>query len=156
MSPGGKSSPCVGLTMLATSCTGCLEILRASTSWNPKGLSRPVKGEFLLIFKTDCVKNNEFYCQFWAFLHVPHSYNWYLNAHFIQINLLLTSQSLRALTDCKCVSLSMHTLGKISVGFSNIWVVSVKCSSAFFGRWQLCAVLSRQTSQSRAEEWSFN
>ena len=31
------------------SCAGCLEILRASTSWRPKGLARLVQGELYLI-----------------------------------------------------------------------------------------------------------
>jgi hypothetical protein len=38
---GGKGSRCVGLTTLPPSCAECLEILGASTSWSPKGLSRP-------------------------------------------------------------------------------------------------------------------
>ena len=40
--PGGKGGRCLGLTTLQTSCADCLEILKASTSWRPKGLSRPV------------------------------------------------------------------------------------------------------------------
>jgi hypothetical protein len=48
--PGGKDGRCVGLTTLPTSCADCLEILRASTSWNPKGLSRPVVGKLYLYF----------------------------------------------------------------------------------------------------------
>jgi hypothetical protein len=40
---GGKGSRCVGLTTLPLSCSDCVEILGASTSWNPKGLS----GEYL-------------------------------------------------------------------------------------------------------------
>jgi hypothetical protein len=42
---GGKCSRCVRLIVLPPSCADCLEILGISTSWNPKGLSRPVKGE---------------------------------------------------------------------------------------------------------------
>ena len=38
-----KGGRCVGLT-LSPSCADCLEILGASTSWNPQGLSRPVMG----------------------------------------------------------------------------------------------------------------
>jgi hypothetical protein len=41
---GGKNGRCVGLTTLSPSCADCLEILGASTSWSPKGLSRPVMG----------------------------------------------------------------------------------------------------------------
>jgi hypothetical protein len=41
---GGKGGRCVGLTSLPPSCAYCLEILGASTSWSPKGLSRPVVG----------------------------------------------------------------------------------------------------------------
>jgi hypothetical protein len=37
---GGKSGRCVRLTTLPPSCADCLEILGASTSWNPQGLSR--------------------------------------------------------------------------------------------------------------------
>ena len=36
----GKGGRCVGLTTLPPSCADCLEILGASTSWRPKGLSR--------------------------------------------------------------------------------------------------------------------
>ena len=41
--PCGKGGRCVGLTILPLSCTDCLEILEISTSWGPKGLSRPVQ-----------------------------------------------------------------------------------------------------------------
>ena len=40
----GKGGRCVRLTNLLPSCTDCPEILGASTSWSPKGLSRPVWG----------------------------------------------------------------------------------------------------------------
>jgi len=46
---GGKGSWCIGLTTLPPSCADCLEILGASASWNPQGLSRPVMG---LLFTT--------------------------------------------------------------------------------------------------------
>jgi hypothetical protein len=39
---GGKGGRCVGLKTLPPSCAYCLEILGASTSWSPKGLSRPL------------------------------------------------------------------------------------------------------------------
>jgi hypothetical protein len=39
---GGKGGRCIELTTLPPSCADCLEILGASTSWSPKGLSRPV------------------------------------------------------------------------------------------------------------------
>jgi hypothetical protein len=39
----GKCGRCVGLTTLPPSYTDCLEILEISTSWGPKGLSRPVQ-----------------------------------------------------------------------------------------------------------------
>jgi hypothetical protein len=42
ISPRGKGGRCLGLTTLQTSCAECLEILKASTFWSPKGLSRPV------------------------------------------------------------------------------------------------------------------
>jgi hypothetical protein len=45
---GGKGGRCVGLTPLPLSCADCLEILGASTSWSPKGLSRPVVGKLYL------------------------------------------------------------------------------------------------------------
>jgi hypothetical protein len=47
--PGGKDGRCVGLTTLPPSCVDCLEILGASTFWNPKGLSRPVAGKLYLL-----------------------------------------------------------------------------------------------------------
>ena len=40
----GKDGRCVGLTTLPPSCADCLEILGVSTSWSPKGQSRPVQG----------------------------------------------------------------------------------------------------------------
>ena len=41
MDKGGR---CVVLTTLPPSCADFLEILGASTSWKPQGLSRPVDG----------------------------------------------------------------------------------------------------------------
>ena len=41
---GGKCGRCVGLTTLPPSCADCLRNLGPSTSWNPQGLPRPVKG----------------------------------------------------------------------------------------------------------------
>jgi hypothetical protein len=40
---GGKGGRYVGLPTSLPSCDNCLEILGASTSWNPQGLSRPVQ-----------------------------------------------------------------------------------------------------------------
>jgi hypothetical protein len=37
---------CIGLATLSSTRADCLQILRASTSWNPQGPSRPVKGSF--------------------------------------------------------------------------------------------------------------
>jgi hypothetical protein len=45
---GDKGGRCLGLTTSPTSCADCLEILAASTSWNPKGVSRPAQGELYL------------------------------------------------------------------------------------------------------------
>ena len=39
-----KGGRWVGLTTLPPSYAECLEILGMSTSWNPKGFSRPVQG----------------------------------------------------------------------------------------------------------------
>jgi hypothetical protein len=44
---GVKGGRCVGLTILPPSSADCLEILGASTSWNPKGLSRACSGKAL-------------------------------------------------------------------------------------------------------------
>jgi hypothetical protein len=52
----GKGGRCVGLTTLPPSCADCLESLWASTSWNPKGLSRPVMGLLYLFFYLICVR----------------------------------------------------------------------------------------------------
>jgi hypothetical protein len=46
---GVNAARCVGLTTLSPSCADCLEILGALTSWNPKGLSRPVMGLLYLL-----------------------------------------------------------------------------------------------------------
>jgi len=42
---GGKGGRCIGLTTSPPSCANCLEMLGASTSWNPKSLPRPVMGK---------------------------------------------------------------------------------------------------------------
>ena len=42
--PGGKGGLCLALTTLPPPCADCLEILEASTSWNPKGLSKACSG----------------------------------------------------------------------------------------------------------------
>ena len=47
---GGKSGRCVSLTTLPPSCASCLRILRASNSWSPKGLSRPIEDRFNFTF----------------------------------------------------------------------------------------------------------
>ena len=44
LSLGVKGVRCLGLTTLPPLCADCLVILGASTSWNPKGLPRPVMG----------------------------------------------------------------------------------------------------------------
>jgi hypothetical protein len=41
---GGKGGQCVRLTTLPPSWADGLEIVGASTSWNPRGLSRPLQG----------------------------------------------------------------------------------------------------------------
>ena len=48
VSLGGKDDRCVGLT-LPPSCTDCLELLGALTSWTPKSLSKPVYGYLLSV-----------------------------------------------------------------------------------------------------------
>ena len=45
--PGGKGGRCVGLTALPPSCEDILEILGASNSCSPKGLSRTVMRQLL-------------------------------------------------------------------------------------------------------------
>ena len=54
----GKGGRWVGLTTLPPLYVDCLEILGASTSWNPKGLSRPVQGQLL---KYVFIKNSQLY-----------------------------------------------------------------------------------------------
>jgi hypothetical protein len=50
-----KRGRCVGLITLPPSSAECLEILGASTSWSPKGLSRPTNGWIcLLILHLSC------------------------------------------------------------------------------------------------------
>jgi hypothetical protein len=46
----GKGGQCVRLTTLSFSCVDCLQILEASTSWTPSGLSRPVMGLLCLFY----------------------------------------------------------------------------------------------------------
>jgi hypothetical protein len=41
---GGKGGHCIGVATLPPSYANCLEILGATTSWSPKGLSSPVIG----------------------------------------------------------------------------------------------------------------
>ena len=43
---GSKGDQCIGLTTFPPLCTNCTEILGASTSWSPKGLSKPIMGYF--------------------------------------------------------------------------------------------------------------
>jgi hypothetical protein len=50
---GGKGGRYVGLTTLPPSCADCLEILEASTSWNPQGLLWPVMGLLYLLPKSN-------------------------------------------------------------------------------------------------------
>jgi hypothetical protein len=44
ISYGGKGGQSIGLTTISPLCANFLEILGASTSWSPKGLSRLVNG----------------------------------------------------------------------------------------------------------------
>ena len=44
-----KNSRCVGLRTLPPLCAGCLKILGATTSWNPRSPSGPVQGELDLL-----------------------------------------------------------------------------------------------------------
>jgi hypothetical protein len=45
---GGKGGLCLGLATLPPACAGCIENLGVSTSWSPKGLSRPIR-EYLCL-----------------------------------------------------------------------------------------------------------
>jgi hypothetical protein len=47
---GGEGGRCVLLTTLPSPCAICLEILGASTSYSPQGLSRPLQGFFYLLY----------------------------------------------------------------------------------------------------------
>jgi hypothetical protein len=49
LSWGGKGGRCVGLTTLPPSYADCLKNLGSSSSWIPKGLSRPVMGLLYLL-----------------------------------------------------------------------------------------------------------
>jgi hypothetical protein len=49
---GGKGGRCIELRTLRPSCPDSLEILRVSTSWSPKGLSRAVQ-ELLLPYSSE-------------------------------------------------------------------------------------------------------
>jgi hypothetical protein len=56
---GGKGGRWVGLTTFPPSCADWHEILTASTSWNPQGLSRPVMGLFYLYkVNNTCLRNS--------------------------------------------------------------------------------------------------
>jgi hypothetical protein len=83
---GGKRGRCVGLTTLPPSCADCLQNLGASTSWNPKGLSRPVMGllylfltfTFTLIIIRTCTELSD---------RLPQAgvlFSWFCNAFFSQ------------------------------------------------------------------------
>jgi hypothetical protein len=56
----GKGGQYVGLTTLPTLCADRREILEASISWSPNGLSKPVKGLPYRTFNSDLLspKNN--------------------------------------------------------------------------------------------------
>jgi hypothetical protein len=45
---GGEVVWCLGLTTLPLSRIDCLEILGASASWSPKGLSNPLMGKLYI------------------------------------------------------------------------------------------------------------
>jgi hypothetical protein len=49
MSAGGKGGRCIGMTILSLTCAHRLEILIASTSCGPKGLSEPMYIYFLSV-----------------------------------------------------------------------------------------------------------
>jgi hypothetical protein len=51
LSWGGKGGRCVGLTTLPPSCADCLKNLGSSTSWIPRGLSRPIMGLLYLLYE---------------------------------------------------------------------------------------------------------
>jgi len=48
-SPGSKGGLCVDLITLPPPCAHCLDILAASTSYSPRGLSRPSQGYLYFI-----------------------------------------------------------------------------------------------------------
>ena len=57
---GGKGGRCLGLTSLPPSCADYLEILRASTFWNPKSLSRPVMRQLYLYLTSSSPSTNNY------------------------------------------------------------------------------------------------
>jgi hypothetical protein len=56
---GGEGGRCIGLTTLPLSRADCLEILGASNSWDPQGLSRPVMGLLCLFYSCWQVSKEE-------------------------------------------------------------------------------------------------
>ena len=71
---GGKGGCCVGLTTLPSSYTDCLEILGASTSWNPQGLSRSVMG--LLHHYRRLISSTEVKNEWWSHASTPPMPSW--------------------------------------------------------------------------------
>jgi hypothetical protein len=59
----GKGGRCVGQTTLPPSCADCLEILRASRSWGPRGLSRPLQGLLCIQSMSDVVLTFKLCCE---------------------------------------------------------------------------------------------
>ena len=64
-----KDGLCVELTTLPPSCADCLEILGTSTSWTPKGLSRPVAGKLYLFYLNRFQEHVELYPSWVSYLH---------------------------------------------------------------------------------------
>jgi hypothetical protein len=82
--------PVVGTTTLPTSCADCLEILEASTSWNPKGLSRPVEG-LPYIF------------------HLWHTFNWKPMQNNLELTVTASRSNRNSKSGKKGAALMCHT-----------------------------------------------
>jgi hypothetical protein len=74
---GGKGGRCVGLTTLRPSCADCLEILGASTSWSPKGLSRNSFTFLRCWWNANKVFNTKFECLSLCEVHQCHHFAWF-------------------------------------------------------------------------------
>ena len=102
---GSKGGQCVGLTTLPPSCSECLEILAASNSWSPQGMSRPTQALpfYLNIFILPCRVNPLRPSGYVTHQHLQH-YKTLHSAHELYFILLIDLSSKQRLFHCTALT----------------------------------------------------